>query len=88
MCVCIGLQRYLNEQGFHIVGYGCTTCIGNSGELDESVASAISENGISVNMFIQLFNEFINFVWKRAIKLSSLEALWKYLRSDNIADRT
>lgn len=40
-----GLQKYLNQQGFHIVGYGCTTCIGNSGELDESVASAISENG-------------------------------------------
>ncbi|XP_040986200.1 aconitate hydratase, cytoplasmic-like [Juglans microcarpa x Juglans regia] len=41
-----GLQKYLNELGFHIVGYGCTTCIGNSGELDESVASAISENDI------------------------------------------
>ncbi|CAA3020624.1 aconitate hydratase, cytoplasmic [Olea europaea subsp. europaea] len=41
-----GLQKYLNEQGFHIVGYGCTTCIGNSGELDESVAAAISENDI------------------------------------------
>jgi hypothetical protein len=42
---CSGLQKYFNEQGFHIVGYGCTTCIGNSGDLDESVASAISENG-------------------------------------------
>ncbi|KAM3696408.1 hypothetical protein ACJW31_06G036400 [Castanea mollissima] len=41
-----GLQKYLNEQGFHIVGYGCTTCIGNSGELDESVASAISDNDV------------------------------------------
>ncbi|PON68728.1 Aconitase/Iron-responsive element-binding protein [Parasponia andersonii] len=41
-----GLQKYLNEQGFHIVGYGCTTCIGNSGDLDESVASAITENDI------------------------------------------
>ncbi|MBA0621068.1 hypothetical protein Godav_006720 [Gossypium davidsonii] len=41
-----GLQEYLNKQGFHIVGYGCTTCIGNSGDLDESVASAISENDI------------------------------------------
>ncbi|KAF7815832.1 aconitate hydratase, cytoplasmic [Senna tora] len=40
------LQKYLNQQGFHVVGYGCTTCIGNSGELDESVASAISENDI------------------------------------------
>ncbi|KAL7000097.1 aconitate hydratase, partial [Sarracenia purpurea var. burkii] len=42
----LGLQQYLNEQGFHIVGYGCTTCIGNSGDLDESVASAITENDI------------------------------------------
>ncbi|XP_052207066.1 aconitate hydratase, cytoplasmic [Diospyros lotus] len=40
------LQKYLNEQGFQIVGYGCTTCIGNSGDLDESVASVISENDI------------------------------------------
>ncbi|XP_060209583.1 aconitate hydratase, cytoplasmic isoform X2 [Lycium barbarum] len=41
-----GLQTYLNQQGFNIVGYGCTTCIGNSGDLDESVSSAITENDI------------------------------------------
>ncbi|XP_048318875.2 aconitate hydratase, cytoplasmic-like isoform X2 [Ziziphus jujuba] len=41
-----GLQEYLNQLGFHTVGYGCTTCIGNSGDLDESVASAITENDI------------------------------------------
>ncbi|XP_020678609.1 aconitate hydratase, cytoplasmic-like [Dendrobium catenatum] len=41
-----GLQKYLNQLGFHIVGYGCTTCIGNSGDLDESIASAISQNDI------------------------------------------
>ncbi|MED6216173.1 hypothetical protein PIB30_005054 [Stylosanthes scabra] len=41
-----GLQDYLNQLGFHTVGYGCTTCIGNSGELDDSVASAISNNDI------------------------------------------
>ncbi|KAI3519140.1 hypothetical protein L1887_08167 [Cichorium endivia] len=41
-----GLLRYLKELGFHIVGYGCTTCIGNSGDLNESVASAIAENDI------------------------------------------
>lgn len=40
-----GLQEYLNQQGFHIVGYGCTTCIGNSGDLVESVSAAITENG-------------------------------------------
>ena len=41
-----GLQEYLNKQGFHVVGYGCTTCIGNSGDLDESVSAAISENDV------------------------------------------
>ncbi|KAL7249260.1 hypothetical protein ACSBR1_011419 [Camellia fascicularis] len=41
-----GLQKYFNQQGFHIVGYGCTTCIGNSGDLDESVSSAITDNDI------------------------------------------
>ncbi|XP_020096555.1 aconitate hydratase isoform X2 [Ananas comosus] len=43
-----GLQEYLNKQGFQTVGYGCTTCIGNSGELDESVAAAITENDLVV----------------------------------------
>ncbi|KAL4620144.1 hypothetical protein ACB092_06G132400 [Castanea dentata] len=41
-----GLQKYLNQQGFNIVGYGCTTCIGNSGDLDETVAAAITENDV------------------------------------------
>ncbi|KAJ6797625.1 aconitate hydratase, cytoplasmic-like [Iris pallida] len=41
-----GLQPYLNQLGFNIVGYGCTTCIGNSGELEEAVSSSISENDI------------------------------------------
>ncbi|KAH0971046.1 hypothetical protein GBA52_023202 [Prunus armeniaca] len=41
-----GLQQYLNQLGFHIVGYGCTTCIGNSGDIDDTVASAITENDI------------------------------------------
>ncbi|CAN1124169.1 Aconitate hydratase 3, mitochondrial [Linum perenne] len=41
-----GLQEYLNHQGFNIVGYGCTTCIGNSGDLEDSVAAAITENDI------------------------------------------
>ncbi|KAB5512050.1 hypothetical protein DKX38_029078 [Salix brachista] len=41
-----GLQKYLNQLGFHIVGYGCTTCIGNSGDIDEAMASAITENDL------------------------------------------
>ncbi|KAL8111716.1 hypothetical protein AgCh_019430 [Apium graveolens] len=41
-----GLQEYLNQHGFNIVGYGCTTCIGNSGDLHESVTAAITDNDI------------------------------------------
>ncbi|KAL3583870.1 hypothetical protein D5086_014931 [Populus alba] len=41
-----GKEKYLNQLGFHIVGYGCTTCIGNSGDIDEAVASAITENDL------------------------------------------
>lgn len=41
-----GLQPYLDELGFQIVGYGCATCIGNSGPLPEEVSAAISENDL------------------------------------------
>jgi aconitate hydratase len=39
-----GLQQYLDQLGFQIVGYGCTTCIGNSGPLPEPIGKAIEEN--------------------------------------------
>jgi aconitate hydratase len=41
-----GLTPYLEALGFHTVGYGCTTCIGNSGPLPENVASAVNEGNI------------------------------------------
>nr|XP_045087021.1 aconitate hydratase 1 isoform X5 [Aegilops tauschii subsp. strangulata] len=41
-----GLLKYLSDLGFNLVGYGCTTCIGNSGDLDQIVADAITENDI------------------------------------------
>jgi aconitate hydratase len=43
-----GLQHYLDELGFEVVGYGCTTCIGNSGPIPDVVASAIEQGGIVV----------------------------------------
>ncbi|HEV2990724.1 MAG TPA: aconitate hydratase AcnA [Candidatus Angelobacter sp.] len=43
-----GLLPYLEEIGFHIVGYGCTTCIGNSGPLPTDVSYAISEKELVV----------------------------------------
>ncbi len=45
-----GLTTPLNELGFHLVGYGCTTCIGNSGPLDPGIVEAIeSGDGLSVS---------------------------------------
>jgi aconitate hydratase len=41
-----GLQPYLNQLGFNLVGYGCTTCIGNSGPLDPGLEESINENDI------------------------------------------
>jgi aconitate hydratase A / 2-methylisocitrate dehydratase len=41
-----GLQRYLDQLGFNTVGYGCTTCIGNSGPLPEPISEAIGEGDL------------------------------------------
>jgi aconitate hydratase len=41
-----GLQPYLNELGFNLVGYGCTTCIGNSGPLDPRIEDVITGNDL------------------------------------------
>ena len=43
-----GLQIFLNKIGFNIVGYGCTTCIGNSGPLDNKVSKEIEKNNLNV----------------------------------------
>jgi aconitate hydratase len=42
-----GLTPYLEKLGFNLVGYGCTTCIGNSGPLDEAISKAIADNDIA-----------------------------------------
>ncbi|MFH8982150.1 aconitate hydratase AcnA [Streptomyces varsoviensis] len=43
-----GLTPYLDKLGFNLVGYGCTTCIGNSGPLPEEVSKAVNENDLAV----------------------------------------
>jgi aconitate hydratase len=43
-----GLETYLDELGFNVVGYGCTTCIGNSGPLPEPISHAVSEGDLVV----------------------------------------
>jgi aconitate hydratase len=43
-----GLTTYMEQLGFNLVGYGCVTCIGNSGPLPEEVSKAINENDLAV----------------------------------------
>ncbi len=43
-----GLQDALDQQGFNLVGYGCTTCIGNSGPLDDQIERAIKDEDLMV----------------------------------------
>ncbi len=43
-----GLTPYLEKLGFNLVGYGCTTCIGNSGPLDEALSKAINDSDLAV----------------------------------------
>ncbi|MFE0423659.1 aconitate hydratase AcnA, partial [Streptomyces sp. NPDC058953] len=43
-----GLTPYLDKVGFNLVGYGCTTCIGNSGPLPEEVSKAVNEHDLAV----------------------------------------
>lgn len=44
-----GLQKYLDKIGFELVGYGCTTCIGNSGPLPDPVAKTVADNDLIVS---------------------------------------
>ena len=44
-----GTQKYLNHLGFQLVGFGCTTCIGNSGPLDSDISDTISKNDLIVS---------------------------------------
>jgi aconitate hydratase len=43
-----GLTPYLEKLGFHLVGYGCTTCIGNSGPLPDEISAAVNEHDLAV----------------------------------------
>jgi aconitate hydratase len=43
-----GLTPYLDKLGFNLVGYGCTTCIGNSGPLPEAISAAVADNDLAV----------------------------------------
>lgn len=42
------LQQYLDKMGFYLVGYGCTTCIGNSGPLDKDIENTVTSNNLNM----------------------------------------
>lgn len=44
-----GLDKYLDQLGFDLVGYGCTTCIGNSGPLPDNIAKTVADNDLIVS---------------------------------------
>lgn len=44
-----GLQKFLDQLGFNLVGYGCTTCIGNSGPLPEAIGKGVKEHDLVVS---------------------------------------
>jgi aconitate hydratase len=44
-----GLDKYLDDAGFDLVGYGCTTCIGNSGPLPDAIAKTVADNDLIVS---------------------------------------
>ncbi len=45
----VGLQTYLDQIGFGLVGYGCTTCIGNSGPLPDDIAKTVADNDLCMS---------------------------------------
>ena len=53
-----GLMSSLEELGFHVVGYGCMTCGGNSGSLPDDIESSISENDLSVSAVVSSNRNF------------------------------
>ncbi len=53
-----GLQDSLNALGFYIAGFGCTTCIGNSGPLDPPIAKAVDDNGLVVGAVLSGNRQF------------------------------
>lgn len=65
----------MNQLGFSIVGYGCTTCIGNSGDIHEAVASAIVDNGKSSQVANIIMLIHLNFKGESKIFLICVQDL-------------
>ena len=62
-----GLNKYLDNLGFNLVGYGCTTCIGNSGPLPENIIEAIEKKIYTQSQFY-LETEILRVVYLQILK--------------------
>ena len=77
-----GLTPYFDKLGFNVVGYGCTTCIGNSGPLDEEIESAIDEGGLVVGSVLSGNRNFEGRIHQKILgQLPSEPSLGSCLRS-------
>ena len=86
-----GLIEPLEKLGFHIVGYGCTTCIGNSGPLDAKIQKSIQKNNLSVcsvlsgnRNFEGRVNPFVKANWLASPPLVVAYSIFGTLREDII----
>ena len=83
-----GLQVDLDKVGFNLVGFGCTTCIGNSGPLPEDISKSINDNGIVAAAVLSGNRNFEGRVIAgRAGELSRLAAAGRRLRAGRHRDQ-
>jgi aconitate hydratase len=82
-----GLQEHLDALGFNLVGYGCTTCIGNSGPLAEPISKAINGNDIVAASVLSGNRNFEGRVARRARQLPRLAAAGGRLCAEGHGDR-
>jgi len=81
-----GLQDHLDALGYHVIGYGCTTCIGNSGLIHEALIDAIGEHGMAVTAVTSSNRNFEGRVspWTKANYLASPPLVVAYAIAGNL----
>ena len=81
-----GLQEHLDALGYHVIGYGCTTCIGNSGLIHEKLIDAIGAEGMAVTAVTSSNRNFEGRVspWTKANYLASPPLVVAYAIAGNL----
>jgi aconitate hydratase len=76
-----GLTKYLEKLNFHLVGYGCTTCIGNSGPLPDAIGAAIKDNNLIATLKDAFTRSCVPIIWRRlrSLWLTRLRAAWIWI---------